>query len=146
VTYLSTPGPRPTLDDKAFWDWCRRRELRFQRCASCHAFRHPPVPACPRCRSVVCEWIQAPGLAHLFSYTIVHHPVSDLIRERVPYNIAIVQFAGIEGVRLVSNIVDLAPENIRIGMELRLLWEVADNGIPLPRFAASSSPERFHAP
>jgi len=104
------------------------------------------VPACPRCRSVVCEWIQAPDLAHLFSYTVVHHPVSDLIRERVPYNIAIVQFTGIEGVRLVSNIVDLAPENIRIGMELRLLWEVADNGIPLPRFAASSSPERFHAP
>jgi uncharacterized OB-fold protein len=73
----------------------------------------------------------------IFSYTIVHHPVSQIVRESVPYNIAIVEFAGVDGVRLVTNVVDLPPEDIRIGMEVRLTWEVADNGIPLPRFTGS---------
>jgi uncharacterized protein len=146
MAYLSTPGPKPMHDDKPFWDWCRRRELRFQRCGNCHAFRHPPVPACPRCRSFVCEWVRAPDPGRLFSYTVVYHPVSDSIRERVPYNIVVVQFAGIDGVRLVSNVVDLAPEKIRIGMELWLVWEVADNGVPLPRFTASASAENLRVP
>ena len=75
-------------------------------------------------------------MGQVFSYTIVHHPVSDLVRERVPYNIVVVEFPGVEDVRLVSNVVDLPPEDIRIGMPVRLIWEPAENGIPLPRFTA----------
>jgi uncharacterized protein len=145
MAYLPTPGPTPTLDDRGFWDWCQRHQLRFQRCANCHTYRHPPVPACSRCSSFVYEWVQAPELAQLFSYTVVYHSVSEIVREHVPYNIAIVSFPGIEGVRLISNIVNVAPENIRIGMELRLIWEVADNGMALPRFLPSAPVGRVDA-
>jgi len=95
------------------------------------------MPACRRCRSCDCEWVQAPGLAHLFSYTLVYHPVSELVKERVPYNIAIVSFPGLDGVRLISNIIGVGPQDIRIGMELGLFWDVADNGLALPGFVAS---------
>jgi uncharacterized OB-fold protein len=81
--------------------------------------------------------VQAPELAHLFSYTLVYHPVSELVRERVPYNIAIVGFPGLDGVRLISNIIGVGPQDIRIGMELGLFWDVADNGMALPRFVPS---------
>jgi uncharacterized OB-fold protein len=81
--------------------------------------------------------VEAPELAHLFSYTLVYHPVSELVREHVPYNIAIVSFPGLDGVRLISNILGVVPQDIRIGMELRLFWDVADNGMALPRFVVS---------
>jgi len=136
MAYLPLPGPVPELDDSPFWEFCAQRELRFQHCKSCGRFRHPPGPCCPYCQSFESDWVRAPEQGSLFSYTVVHHPVSEAIRPHLPYNIAIVAFPECDGVRLISNIVDLAPSELRIGMPLWLDWEVADNGQPLPRFRA----------
>src|SRR2546426_558308 len=43
---------------KEFYDWCHKRELRFQRCQKCGAWRHPPRPMCASCHSL--EWERAP--------------------------------------------------------------------------------------
>jgi hypothetical protein len=135
MAYLSFASPEPTIDDKPFWEYCAQRELRFQRCTSCKAYRHPPVPACPNCRSFGEEWVWAGEKGRIFSYTIVHHPVFPELADDVPYNIVIVEFPECGGVRLVSNVVDLEPEQILIGREVRLVWEPADNGLLLPRFS-----------
>jgi len=131
--YLPTPAPLATHDAAEFWSWCRRRELRFQKCGACGRHRHPPAPFCPRCQSDRIEWVPAAGDAHLFSYTVVHHAVSAALRPYVPYNIAIVEYAAL-GVRLVSNVIDLAPADLRIGMKLRLVWQDGEDGTPLPLF------------
>lgn len=136
MAYLpdGVPGPEPTVDDRPFWEACRARELRFQRCADCGLFRHPPTPACARCRSLRSEWIRAVDEAELFSFTVVHHPAHDAVTASVPYNVAIVLFPSFDGVRLVSNVVDCPPGELRIGMRLSLVWESAGNGMMLPRF------------
>jgi uncharacterized OB-fold protein len=135
VTYLPVAGPSPELDDKPFWDACRRHELRFQRCSACGRFRHPPSPVCARCYSTASEWVLSSGTGRVFSYTIVHHPVSKALRERVPYNVVVVEFPECGGVRLISNIVNLQPWEIRTGLSVSVTWETADNGISLPRFS-----------
>jgi len=127
-------GPMPTVDDQLFWDYCQRRELRFQRCASCFRFRHPPGPACARCRSFTSEWVRAPESGMVFSYTIVHHPLHPAVTTTVPYNVVIVDFPECDHVRLVSNIIDIVPEQVCIGMEVSLTWETAGNGMLVPRF------------
>lgn len=134
MAYLPLPGPVPDPDDAPFWEYCRQHELRFQRCTVCGRFRHPPAPCCPHCRSFESEWVRAPEVGELFSYTVVHHPVSEAIRPHLPYNIAIVAFPECGGVRLISNVVDAAPDELRIGMKLQLIWEAAPDGQPLPRF------------
>jgi uncharacterized OB-fold protein len=131
--YLPTPSPVATHEAAQFWDWCRKRELRFQRCTDCGRARHPPMPFCPHCQSAASHWVPAGSDARLFSYTVVHHAVSEKLRPYVPYNIAVVEFVGI-GVRLISNVIDRLPEQLAIGMSLSLVWQDSGDGTPLPLF------------
>jgi uncharacterized OB-fold protein len=128
VAYLppGLPAPMPDLDDRAYWEFCNRRELRIQRCTACGRFRHPPMPACPDCASFEREWAAVPGTGTVFSYTICHHPVHPALRQAVPYNVVVVMLDGAGDVRLVGNVVDAAPEDIAIGMKLVLHWEQGD--------------------
>ena len=128
------PGPEPHVADQQFWDYCQQRELRFQRCVSCQRFRHPPTPLCPSCRSFESEWIQAPDTGVVFSFTIVHHPLHPAMKTVVPYNVAIIDFPECDHVRLISNVIDTAPEEMCIGMPVSLVWETAGNGLLVPRF------------
>ena len=136
MSYLPAdiPGPEPTIDDAPFWQFCAHQELRFQRCAECGLFRHPPSPVCTRCQSFKSEWLAAQDEAELFSFTVVHNPAHPSIGPALPYNIAIVLFPSFDNVRLISNVVDARPEELRIGMKLDLVWERAGNGGMLPRF------------
>ncbi|MGE0799112.1 MAG: Zn-ribbon domain-containing OB-fold protein [Lautropia sp.] len=128
-------SPDPTIDDKPFWAYCAARELRFQQCAGCGRFRHPPAPACPSCRSFASRWVRARDEAELFSFTVVHYAAHPDVESALPYNVAIVRFPSFDDVRLVSNVIDVDPAALRIGMPLRLVWEEAGSGMPLPRFA-----------
>ena len=56
----------------------------------------------------------------------------------VPYNIVVVDFPEYDHVRLVSNLIDVPPQEIRIGMEVVLAWETAGNGLVVPRFRRKS--------
>lgn len=136
MTYLPNeiPGPQPTIDDQAFWDYCQQRELRFQRCTACGRFRHPPAPVCAACRSFDSEWVRAPETGVVFSFTIVHHPAHAAVASITPYNIVIVDFPECGHARLVSNLVDVTPEEVKIGMHIGLVWETAGNGLLIPRF------------
>jgi uncharacterized OB-fold protein len=127
-------GPQPSIDDQVFWNYCQQHELRFQRCANCKRFRHPPGPVCSACLSFEVEWILAPEVGTVFSFTIVHHPAHPAVATRLPYNVVVVDFPECDHVRLVSNVIDAAPDDIRIGMIVSLVWETAGNGLPVPRF------------
>lgn len=136
MSYLpdTMPGPEPTIDDRPFWDFCQRGELRFQRCTHCGRFRHPPGPACPRCHGFESEWVRAEDEAELFSFTIVHYSAMPQITPALPYNVAIARFPSFDDVRMVSNVVDAGPTALQIGMPLSLVFETASNGARLPRF------------
>ena len=124
----------PDMHTAEFWDACRRRELCFQRCVDCHGFRHPPLTGCPHCGSADTEWFQVSGRGRVFSHTAVHHPAIPQIAEAVPYNVVVVEFDDAPGARLISNVLDVAPEELSVGMELDLVWDEPQPGVILPRF------------
>ncbi len=136
MTYLpiSLPAVRPTLDDRAFWQHCNQRSLRFQVCTDCGRYRHPPMPICPHCHSENSEWRAASGPIRVFTYTWVHHPAHPAVRESLPYNVVLAAFPDCGGVRLVSNVVDATPADLRVGAELTLIWEQGADEQWLPRF------------
>lgn len=134
------PGPQPTTEDQPFWDYCQQRELRFQRCAACRRFRHPPTPVCPHCHSFDSEWIAAPETGEVFSFSIVHHPAHPAMKGKLPYNLVVVDFPACDHARLVSNLIDVPPEEIRIGMPVTVVWETAGNGMLVPRFKKKETP------
>lgn len=130
------PAPEPTMDDAPFWHAVAERRLAFQQCADCGRVRHPPTPICGRCRSSALRWAEAPSHAVLFTYTVVHYAAHPAVGAAVPYNVAVVEFPELDGVRLISNLVDVAPGDLGIGMALELVWERAGEGW-LPRFRAA---------
>lgn len=136
MTYLpeTLPAVRPTLDDREFWRHCNNKSLSFQACSDCGRYRHPPMPICPHCHSERSEWQPASGPMRVFTYTWVHHPAHPEVRDSLPYNVALVEFPACGGVRLVSNVVDARPQELRVGVELELLWEAGAEGQQLPRF------------
>jgi uncharacterized OB-fold protein len=136
MSYLPDGMPTPFAgpDDAPFWEACNRRELRIQRCAECGTFRHPPLPICAVCRCTRCEWAEVPGTGTVFSYTIAAHPTHPALRGHQPYNIAVVLLDGAGDVRLVSNVMDVANEDLTIGMRVRLQWDALSDGQFLPRF------------
>ncbi len=141
MAYLpeGTPLPQPTPDDAAFWAFIARRELRIQRCRDCASFRHPPMPNCPACRSAATEWAAVPGTGTVFSYTIVRHAAHAALKTAVPFNVAVVMLDDAGDTRIVSNIIDAAPDDMEIGMPVSLVWDANAEGGFLPRFSKGSA-------
>ena len=134
------PVPVPTMDDAAFWDHCAERRLLFQSCAACEQPRHPPTPVCSRCGSTRLQWVEAPEHATVFTFTVVHHPSHPAVVGHLPYVVAVVDFAQLAQVRLVTNVTDVAPAQVRVGLPVRLWWDLladadaAARPMYLPRF------------
>jgi len=128
-------SPEPNDDDRAFWEHCNDQRLCFQGCAQCAAVVHPPLAVCPGCGGMEPRWIEAPDAARVYSFTWAHGVADDSVRGHTPYNVVLVEFEGLPGVRLVSNVIDATPETLRIGVPLRLVWEPGRAGQLLPRFA-----------
>lgn len=70
----------------------------------------------------------------MFSYTVVTHAVHAALVQSVPFNVILVEFPDAPGVRLVSNLIDTAPEELEVDQVVELLWDDLDSGISLPRF------------
>ncbi|HWU22945.1 MAG TPA: OB-fold domain-containing protein [Nocardioides sp.] len=134
--------PRPALNrDNAFWfAAAREHRLVIQRCADCGELRHPPGPMCPHCRSLAWDTVDACGTATLYSWVVAHHPRHPAFES--PYLVAVVELA--EGTRLITNLVDCAPDDLAIGMPLELVWLDADPELTLPVFGPTGSSTQEH--
>jgi uncharacterized OB-fold protein len=126
-------APVPTLDNQEWWDACRRRELVFQRCGNCRALRHPPGPVCPSCHRLEFEWHRSAGNGRVYSFTWVHHVYLPSLSDRVPYNVTIVTLDDSAGVRLITNVVDVKPAELAVGLAVEVTWEESGDFL-LPRF------------
>ena len=70
----------------------------------------------------------------MFSYTVAWHPVHPVQRGKPPYNIVVVLLDGAGDVRLVSNLMDTLPNELHIGLRVKLAWDEIEGGRFLPRF------------
>jgi len=144
MRYFPAEMPRPTVtrDSAGFWDACRRHELAIQRCADCGAFRHPPEPCCWSCRSFAFVWQPVSGRGRIFSFAVVHRPFLPALEPHVPFTVIVVTLDDAPGVRVVSNLVDAAPEEARIGLEVEVVWDDVDADVTLPRFRPVANAEK----
>ena len=126
------PIPRPTLDDQGFWEAVNRGQLVMQRCGDCGAYRHLPRPMCPKCNSMRWEWAPVSGRGTVHSFTIVHHPLVPSLEDQTPYDIVLVELE--EGPRIISNMVDTPPDEVRIGMPVEVAFQRVSEEIALPKF------------
>lgn len=124
--------PRLDDDNEAFWTGGAAGELRILRCEGCGTWVHPPQPVCPACLGEDLPPTPTSGRAVLHTHTVNHHPWIPGFDP--PYVIAIVELPEQVGLRLTTNLVNCAPEDVRIGMALRVCFEAREDGIFLPLF------------
>ncbi|WP_394432537.1 bifunctional MaoC family dehydratase N-terminal/OB-fold nucleic acid binding domain-containing protein [Streptomyces sp. SGAir0957] len=112
------PRPRPVVnrDNAGFWDGVAAHQLLIQRCGDCAALRFPWLPGCNRCGSQEWDTVRAGGEGTVFSYVVMHHPPFPAFDP--PYAVGLIELA--EGVRIVSNVVGVPADEVRIGMPVRL--------------------------
>jgi uncharacterized OB-fold protein len=132
------PAPILTDDNRVFWEAAAQQRLVAQRCAVCKRLRHPPRPMCPGCHALDYEMVDLAGRGTVYSFSVLHHPQNPLFD--YPVIAALVDLD--EGVRVVSNLVDVSPAAVRIGMpvEVRFVPTAGDQLVPVfqPAGAASS--------
>lgn len=124
--------PRPAItQDIAFWfEGAREHRLLIQRCSGCGELRHPPLPACPSCRSFEWDAVEASGRGELFSFVVVHYP--QIPAFDYPLAIGLVELE--EGTRLVADLDGLEPSEWRIGMPVVAHFVDHDDELSLPVF------------
>ncbi len=125
--------PEIDEDNFEFFQSCRDHAMRLQRCNECGSCRYYPSAVCPVCQSFTFEWALMSGKATVYTFTIVYRPPSDAWAADVPYVYALVQLE--EGPMMATNIVDCAPDDVRIGMPVRVVYRDVTDEITLPFFA-----------
>ena len=123
-------APIVTDDSAVFWDAAGEHRLVAQRCGGCGALRHPPRPMCPHCHSLSWEAVTLSGRGTLYSYAVLHHPQHPAFE--YPVLAALVDLD--EGVRLVSNLVEVKSADIAIGMRLEVAFIPTADGRSVPVF------------
>ncbi|MGW0909192.1 bifunctional MaoC family dehydratase N-terminal/OB-fold nucleic acid binding domain-containing protein [Streptomyces sp. NPDC002853] len=133
------PGkrPRPVInrDNAGFWEGVARHQLLIQRCGGCRALRFPWLPGCNACGSLVWDTVEASGEGTVYSYVVMHHPPFPAFDP--PYAVGLIDLA--EGVRMVSNVVGVPSDKVRIGQPVRLEFQQVDAELELPVFRAVES-------
>jgi uncharacterized protein len=124
------PAPVLTEDNHGFWEAARDGRLVAQARSSCGRLRHPPRPLCPHCHSPDRELVELSGRGVVYSYALLHHPRNPLFD--YPVVAALVDLD--EGVRLVTNLVDVEPGDVRIGLPVAVEFAPTADGMAVPVF------------
>jgi uncharacterized protein len=105
-----------------FWrETPRRYNLGGSKCTTCDTAYFPPRVVCPTCahhRQSIGKMVpfQLSGDGEVFSFTVVHDPAEGF-EMQVPYVVALVR--TVEGPVLTGQVVDIAPDEARIGLKVR---------------------------
>ncbi|MGH3881125.1 MAG: bifunctional MaoC family dehydratase N-terminal/OB-fold nucleic acid binding domain-containing protein [Actinophytocola sp.] len=124
--------PSVNRDTEFFWAGTARGELRIQRCGGCGELRHPPGPMCPACGETKPEFVVASGRGSVYSYVVHHHP--PVPGRSLPFVVALVELE--EGVRMLAELVDVAPSSVRVGLPVVAGFVRVDDSLTMPVWRA----------
>lgn len=134
VEGVPRPLPRPDGPASEFYGWTAQGELRFQRCGDCRRWRHLPRPLCPYCQSPNWAWEPSSGRGEVYTWTTTYRSLHPAFTQ-VPYAQVIVELE--EGVRMLSWVPDVDPDDLRVGMPVTVDFLTVD-GVALPVFLAGA--------
>jgi uncharacterized protein len=123
-------APTISPDTAFFWEGLREHKLLIQRCTECQAQRHPARPMCPQCNSLSWDTFQSSGRGSVYSYVMPRYPKMPFLE--YPYIVVLVELD--EGIRIVSNLRDIDPDDVRVGMTVEVFYETFDGDLVLHQF------------
>ncbi len=126
------PLPEMQGNSKEFYQWCRRGDLRFQRCTECQVWRHVPREMCAKCGSDEWKWVKSRGKGTVFTWTVAERPMHPAFVDDIPHAPVVIEMD--EGVRIVSEVIDCEPADLEIGMRVEVAFAKVSDEVTLPKF------------
>ncbi len=116
-----------------YWEATKRHELRLQRCPKCDKVWFPIGPVCPSCLSEDLDWALMSGRGKVSSFVVYHKAWAPWLESRVPYTVAQVELE--EGPRLTANLLGVEPSKVKIGMQVKVVYEKVNEEVTLIQFS-----------
>jgi uncharacterized OB-fold protein len=103
----------PSGPEKRYLDALAAGRFEIQQCAACAKHVFYPRVVCPHCGAGELAWVAPSGRGTVYSTTVVRRKPAD----GGDYNVCLVDLA--EGVRMMSRVVTVPPETVKIGMAVK---------------------------
>jgi uncharacterized OB-fold protein len=120
------PAPPVTIESQPFWDAAREGRFLLKRCVPCDRPFWYPRAVCPFCLSAETEWMESPGEGVVYTYSVMRKSPTG------PYAIGYVTLD--EGPSMMTNFVGMSPDDLKIGMRVKLRFQDTEGGPPVPVF------------
>ena len=96
-----------------------------------------PAAVCPHCRTLGGTWTNLRGGGTVTSFVVQHQAMHPAFADAVPYTIAYIALEEApKDLLLLSNIIDLPWESVRVGMRVEVTFDDIADGAMLPLFRA----------
>ncbi len=135
--YRSIPPPMDNPLFEGFWQGCREHAIRFPRCLQCGKFHWYPLHLCPYCGSGSLAYEAVGNRATLFTWAVIRRVMHPGLQERLGDVVALVIPEAAPNVRLVTNIVDVEPGDLRKGLPVEAEFVAVTTELALPVYRPS---------
>ena len=119
------PAPPANVEYEEFWSKANNGKLLLPRCMDTNQFFWYPRKISPFTLSANVELVEAAGKGVIYTFSVMR-------RANPQYVIAYVRL--VEGVTMMTNIVECDPDSLEIGQPVELLMQEAENGQKIPVF------------
>jgi len=143
---MTTMAPYPVVpvpDDwsRPYWEGAKEQKLMIQRCQSCGHYNHPPQFICLGCkeRDTTLEFEPVSGKGTVYAWFIHHDTQVGGFEDRAPYLVAAIELEEQPRLLLTTNLLNIAFDEVELGMPVEVVWEKANDDITVPQFQPSPS-------
>jgi len=127
------PLPEFRPETKPYWEATKNHELKLPRSKTNNKFFFYPRAISPYDdMSQDIEWADASGRGKVWTYSIHNMGPTKAYKGDPPYVVALVELD--EGVKMMTNIVDCDPQDVKIGMEVEVVFDDITEDVTLPKF------------
>ena len=134
---MARPLPQLRAWNRDFWTSGEAGVLRFQHCTACDRLQHPVTPVCRACGSAELDVQAVSGRGAVQSHTTTQQRWTP--DDEHPYVVAVVAIDEDPSIRLTTNVVGCAPDEVRVGMPVQVAFEQHDD-VWLPLFSPTGEP------
>mgnify|MGYP001327858630 FL=1 len=119
------PAPPVNVEYEEFWSKANNGKLLLPRCMDTNQFFWYPRKISPFTLSANVEWVEAAGKGVIYTFSVMR-------RADPQYVIAYVRL--VEGITMMTNIVECDPDSLEVGQPVELLMQESENGQKIPVF------------
>jgi uncharacterized OB-fold protein len=85
---------------------------------------------CPHCRSLEWDFVVSSGSGQVYSFVVHHRP--EVPGREHPFTVGLIELE--EGTRIVGNVIDYPPSDVRIGLPVQVTFVPNTRGQVLPQW------------